>query len=77
MRKALQKEQLARLEAEQKLKDAQEEIKAAQFAFKVAKAVANRIADSAEIGQGKHRTCHITDVCDKQLLRRKFGTMPV
>ena len=52
MRKALRKEQLARLELEQRLRNAHEEIQAAQFAFKVAKTVANRIADSAEISQG-------------------------
>lgn len=43
---------MARLEAEQRLKDAHEEIKAAQFAYKVAKAVASRIVDSSE-AQGK------------------------
>jgi len=57
VRKALKQEQIARLDAEQRLKDAQEEIKAAQFAYKVAKAVANRIADSAEITQGGLLRC--------------------
>lgn len=44
LRKALKREQVNRLEAEQKLRDAQEEIKAAEFAYKVAKAVAKKIA---------------------------------
>eukprot|EP00210_Caulerpa_lentillifera_P000379 g371.t1 len=48
LRKALKREQVSRLDAEQKLKDAKEEVKAAKFAYKVAKAVATRIADKDE-----------------------------
>jgi len=44
LRKALKREQVNRLEVEKKLRDAQEEIKAAKFAYKVAKAVAKKIA---------------------------------
>lgn len=49
LRQELKQERDRRLEAEQKLRDAEEETKAAKFAYNVAKAVANKMAiDSKE-----------------------------
>eukprot|EP00210_Caulerpa_lentillifera_P004005 g3821.t1 len=51
LRQELDQERVCRLEVEQKLRDAEEETKAAKFAYNVAKAVANKMAiDSNEDG---------------------------